>query len=407
VISLGRVPAATAETELAISGNVSRVPAKETEIVLTSSGGTSPTSDTASMDGSFTIRVSLVTNVLNTIVLTAQDGTGSVSSPVTVEVRQDAVPPTVASTTPTGAEVSTAPTLAVTFSEPVVLEGTDAVELGNAVHTAQTSALLSGDSLTVTLGLTSVLFENAVYRFTFPGVTDVAGNAVTPSGTACFVTANSGLAAADETDPADDLFLVGSPAGTSPADVDFVRLSIHSSRLFGVLRFTTPRSFGSVDSANNAFAYVDLDLDQDSTTGFVTLKDTVFAGDPGLSSGIRVEYVIGVDWFPQFADSAVVGQYVEAGGFQTSFRFLPDVCGRHLGFAVPMAQLGGDDGNFDYVILAGNVEPAGDLVIDPVPESGHHTVAFAGVAAPVLTGLDTIAPSRVGVLRWFRLRPFR
>ncbi|MGD2136190.1 MAG: hypothetical protein PVF27_08520, partial [Gemmatimonadales bacterium] len=41
VISLGRVPAATAETELAISGNVSRVPAKETEIVLTSSGGAS------------------------------------------------------------------------------------------------------------------------------------------------------------------------------------------------------------------------------------------------------------------------------------------------------------------------------------------------------------------------------
>lgn len=384
VITLGGVPTTTAATHVSISGVVSRVPAQETQIIVTSSGGAAPASDTASADGSFTLPVSLVANAVNTIVLTAQDGTGSVSAPVTVEVRQDGVAPSVVSVTPTGDDVSTAPSISVTFSEPVVLDGTDAVQLGNRVHAVPASALLSTDSLTVSLALSEVLLENAVYGLTFPGVEDVAGNAVTPPESACFVTANTVPAATQQTDPTDDIYALGDPVGRSPPDVDLVRLAIHTNRLFGVLRFTTVRSFGSTTQlpTNNTFAYLELDLDEDSATGSVTLKDTLFAGVLGRS-GLRAEAVVAIDWFGQFGDSAVVGQYWADTSlvFDVTHAFIPEVCDRYVGFAVPFGTLGTDDGNFGYVLFAGNEEADG-LLLDPMPESGHFTAAFAGQFAP-------------------------
>lgn len=398
VIALGIVPDVTASSSLAIDGTVTRTPTKETEIVITASGGRLPVSDTAAMDGSFSISVPLAANTTQTITLTAQDGTGSVSAPVTVTVRQDGVEPQVTGFTPSGADVSTQPTIEVTFSEPVRLSGTGAIQLLHNGATVPASALLASDSLRVTLSLGRLLTENAVYLMAFPGVTDIAGNGLTTGTSACFVTANTAPAALSQSDPTGDIFTAGTPSNPSPSDLDLFRLSLHSDTLFGVLRFTTPRSFGSDAEPNNAFAYIGIDLDQDSATGYGTYKDTIFA-TLNVPSGLGAEAAIWIDWFPNFGDSAIVGQRDGPASLTVTSFFLPDVCGRYMGFAIPFASLGADDGDFDYVILAGNSQGTAATLYDPMPESGHYSVAFAGLFVPPYPAVAPAVPPLAPVAR--------
>jgi hypothetical protein len=408
MIVLGEVPRVTASTTVAIPGVVTRVPAKETEIVVTATGGSAPATDTVSADGTFAVSVLLTRNTEATITLTAEDGTGAVSPPVTVTVRQDLQRPQITTFTPTGADVSTTPTVEVTFNEPVKLSGPSGVQLLSRGSPVPASALLSSDSLTVTLSLGRLLSRNSAYVLSFPGVTDLAGNGPDESASAaCFVTVNSAPASVNQPDSTDDLWQLGTPVDPSPSDIDQLRLSLESDTLFGVMRFTTARSFGSDTVSNNVWVYLDIDLDQDSTTGFLSNKDLAFG--PDLSSGLGVEGAIWVDTFSSFGGSAVAGAWADSSSINVADTFVPDVCGPYVGFAVPFAALGSDDGNFDYVLVAGNTNKtsSGDVYLaDPMPESGHNSVAFAGLFA---SGVPRTAAteSRTRTAVPVRLFPFR
>lgn len=397
-ITLDDVPSPVRSATVAISGLVTRTPAKETTIIVTAAGGQTAASDTAGVGGRFTVEVSLNPNTRHQIVLTAQDASGAVSLPDTVFVEHDGVAPSVVSTTPEGDGAGTAVSVEVQFSEPVVLTGAGALELVNQGLSVAGATTLSADSLTATFVPQQALQENAIYTIGFPGVTDAAGNPVEEGLTRCFITELT-AATGTELDSTNDLFALGQPTGASPADLVEIRLGAVTGRLLGVLKFTTPRQF-EPDSANNAFAYLDLDLDQDSTTGFVTLKDALFSTlDPTLSSGARAEYVIGLDWFPSLADSGAVGRYVDTGVFEIVALLLPDVCGEFFGFSVSFGLLGSDDGNFNYVVLAGNVEANG-ILVDPAPQSGHYTAGLAGqFASPFIAESDVARRSPGQVVR--------
>lgn len=386
-ITLDNAPSLVRSATVAISGLVTRTPAKETTIIVTAAGGQTAAADTAGAGGRFTVEVSLNPDARNEIVLTAQDASGAVSPPDTAFVEHDGVSPSVVSATPEGDGAGTMVSVEVLFSEPVVLTGAGALELVNQGLSVSGATTLSAGSLTATFVPQQALQENAIYTIGFPGVTDAAGNPVAEGPTRCFITELT-APTGTELDSTNDLFALGAPTGASPADLVELRLGAQTGRLLGVLRFTTPRQFDP-DAANNASAYLDLDLDQDSTTGFVTFKDTVFSMlDPALSSGTRAEYVIALDWFPTLADSAVVGRYDAPLSIEVVATLLPDVCGEFYGFSVSFGLLGSDDGNFDYVVLAGHLEANG-VLIDPAPESGHYTAALAGqFASPFIAESD-------------------
>lgn len=394
-------PYATTST-VTVTGLVTRTPPKENAVItVTASGAQQVAVDTAEASGAFTLQISLVPNAANTIMIVAQDRGGAVSDPVTVTVTQDGVAPTVVSMTPSGDGVAPTqtPTIEVRFSEPVVTASANAgLEVFGRAHVLSGVSSLSADSLTLTFVAGEALEQNAVYAVGFRDLADVAGNAVVPSPSlSCIVTQRTATAGVVESDPTSDLLATVGAAGTSPSDLVELRLAVDAQGVFsGVFRFTTVRSL-DLAASNNVEILIELDTDQDSTTGFRTLKDTIFINNSTLhdqygTSGTRSDYVI--DVLPGSpGDTGFVGQNTAFLEFDITALFVPTVCGRFVGFAIPMAALGSDDGNMNYLLTTWNYEdPQGnEIVIDAVPMSGHLTTAFAGQFAPL-----TSAPTPPG-----------
>jgi hypothetical protein len=407
VITLnGPPPALTTSTTLALSGQVTRTPpAPGQDIVVTVTGGTSPVSDTAAVDGSFGFNVGLTANAQNNLSVTASDLSGSTATPVGVAVRHDALPPGLASMTPAaGADGVTPATVQIVFTEPIVPSSVTAslMAYGTAISG---SATLSADSLTLTFTPSAPLAVNAVHVLGIANARDVAGNSVLSLG-GCFVTGGGGVMAFPDTGP---MYVAFNPANLVPPDLQEVRLARSGSSLHGILKFDAPRSLDP-SAPNNTSVWMDLDADQDGGTGFVTYRDFVFAGSGVLAaSGASSEFFVEIGTLDG-VNGAFAAQYAsqdtaqgwEATTWTGATPISPATCGALLGFAVPFSVLGGDDGVFDATIYVDAFDPATGILLEPAPDEGVYSASVTGAVA------STRSPSAgaSGRVASARRRPF-
>jgi hypothetical protein len=124
-------------------------------------------------------------------------------------------------------------------------------------------------------------------------------------------------------------------------------------------------------------AFVDLDLDQDATTGFEPVAD---AHRPdGLSSGTGSDARVNLSVFGTDSMVDVVGPRGLAGRVKPVFQ------GHQVTIRVPKAVLGNDDGLLNAIALVGNSTTPTDII----PERGHLTI---GPSMPMMSPRRTIRP---------------
>ncbi|MBI4421160.1 MAG: Ig-like domain-containing protein, partial [Gemmatimonadetes bacterium] len=402
-ITLDAFSKVTNATNVTLGGGVTRTPPKQTTIVVRATGGLGSPVDTV-RGGRFALKIDLNPNAQNQLSLVASDATGAASEALAVTIRQDNEGPTVAQMTPadTSDNAATNTTISLKMSEPVVVAPGGGLRMSRQGATVSGSSNLSADSLTFSFTPSAPLSPNAIYRLTLSGVTDVATNPVAATFSSCFATAITGAPATfATTDPSSDLFSSsGSPGTLQPPDLLAARFAREGALFSGIFRFVGPRVFSNV-AANRAAVFIDLDVDQDSTTGFVTFKDTLFLASANstnrfdtLSSGTRAEYIIGLEPHTQLGDSAYVGKYTAPEEFNVMGTFLPGVCGALMGFVAPFSVIGNDDGKINAVVMS-LAASSTFLYVDPMPTKGHLTLNLAA-PTPVAAFDWPASPTRGG-----------
>ena len=397
ILALDGTDEVTAAQSIELTGTLTRSPPANTPLFVTVSGGLQATTDTADENGRFVADVRLQLDQSNTLMVTPQDGTGAMGQPTTLSILQDGSGPTVVMITPSGDGVGTNPAMVeVLLSEPVRVSG-PGMTLTSGSFNVPGNSTLASDSVTFTFvpAPGTILPENSIFAPAFEGVTDVAGNSPEVGTNACFVTQLTVPAKnqfPDTTSSGQDVlgfFAQGGPQPLfiDPADIDQVRTGIQDSVLTVVVRFTTDRSFDTAD-ANNTFLMIDIDIDQDSTTGSRTFRDSLYINVqlPTRTSGLGAEYGVFVDHFSAFSDSALVAQYTGswANGqpqLNPLDAFWPSFCGPFIGVRVALSLLGADDGNMNVSVMALNLEGTGVLdpiIVDLAPDSMAFTLNYAG-----------------------------
>ena len=426
VLAIDGVDEVTSDPIIQITGALTRSPPANTPLFVAISGGAAAVTDTANEQGRFAAEVRLQLDQINTLTVTPQDGTGAMGQAVTVTILHDGSGPMVVIMTPSGDGLGTsAPTVEVQLSEPVRVSGPGSgMTLASGPFTVPGTSVLASDSVTFTFIPTpgTVLPENSIFSVAFQGVTDAAGNVPVVGTNACFVTQLTVPAMnqfPDTTRANQDVlgfFTQGGPQPLfiDPADIDQVRTGIQDSVLTVVTRFTNDRSFDLADS-NNTFVLIDIDIDQDSTTGSRTFRDSlfIFAGLPKRTSGMGADYGVFVDHLPDVGDSAVVAQYtgiwVDGGPeFNALDVFWPSFCGPFVGVRVALTLLGGDDGNMNVSVMALNLEgtgPGAPLIVDLAPDSMAFNLNYGGLFTPPLRAATVLRPA-LPRLTYRRLLPY-
>ena len=386
------------EADLVVTGTVTRVPALTTPIFVRAAGGVESTTDTVT-DGQFSVVVTLHPNVSNTITLTATDDLGSASSAPPFTILHDGIAPTIVQATPadTSDGITAGTLLRVTLSEPLAVFMDGGIQLSRQGLAVAGATTMSADSLTLSFVPSVALSPNAIYRMAFVGVSDRAGNAISFGTSSCFVTSPIGAAATfTAADSSNDLYRSLTPPIIAAPDLIAARFAREGALFSGVFRFAGPRSFER-DGVDRAEIFVDLDTDQDSTTGFVTLKDTLFlnSGPPldTLGSGTRAEYIIGLSPLASAGDNAYVGKYTAPLNFQVVDTFQPGVCGSFMSFAIPFTLVD-DDGKLNAVVM-GYSGSGNSILVDPMPAKGRLELDLGPLTpAPVLRTVASGAPLR-------------
>ena len=407
-ITLNDLPEFTSERTITVSGTITRAPASDIPVVVAVAGGQETVSDT--VQGSFSFEVGIAANAETQLAVTASDGTGTISDPLIVVIFHDDTGPQVATSVPTnegtGVPLNTA--ISLRFDEPLVQTGPDAsFTLTQNSRAVPGTATLSGDNTFVTFEPDQILEPFSIYEMVIRGFTDGAGNAVGDGRNFCFITTSEGLDLEVRADTSGRDF-GGGPTADRLTAPDLVggSLARSGSTLYGLFEFAQRRTLrGDTDKAS---VFVDIDLDQDRTTGFKGIKDFVFdANFPELSSGLGAEVVVALDAHGVVSDSAGVAPdsaFVGVNDGDASWveidLFLPGVCGRFFGFHTT-AILGDsiqNSGRFNYTYMAIAVEdPDADptaFFLDPVPEEGHFQ---ANLTDPGPAGLQRLQAPRPSI----------
>lgn len=376
-LTVDSLPKFVRDSSVLVIGTVMRTPAKATDIIVSVAGGVAAAADTF-RGSSYTVRVRLNINAANALTVSATDATGSTATSVNVSVRQDGAVPTIALVTPadTSDNVAIATPITVKFSEPVVLAAGGGLRLTRQGAQVTGTTTRSADSFTLTFVPAAALSPNAIYQLALSGITDVAANAAPAGYSACFVTTPTGSTASMSfNDSPGDTIYQGGSASTPLLAPDLVsaRFAREGTLFSGVVRFSGPRIFSGTAS-NQGLLILEVDTDQDSTTGFWTLKDTLFFNSPTLgptySSGTKAEYIIDLEPTPEVGDSAFVGRKESAFNARILGAFLPGTCGPFTSFVLPFSVIGNDDGKMNAVLL-GIAGSATQILVDPMPTRGH------------------------------------
>ena len=415
-LTLDAFSAVTTASSVVLAGGVTRSPEKNTRIVVRVTGGLGAPTDTV-QGGRFSISVPLNPNTNNQFSVTATDQSGVVSETKAVSIRQDNQPPGIAQSTPPDLtdNVAVSTGIQVLMNEAVVVSGGGGIQVSRQGIPIAGSSTLSSDSLMFTFTPSEPLVPNTIYRIGFAGVADVLGNAVPVASSACFVTTLSGAPQAGVFED-DDAFYYQTdplPVGIQVPDIVRSRIAREGLAFSVIVQYAGPRSFSNVAS-NRAAAYIDLDIDQNATTGYATFKDTLQLPGAG-HSGTRAEYFVALEPDPGHHDSAAVVLHTEPvdspiEGEIVGF-FMPGTCGAFMGFVLPLSVIGGDEGAMNVVMLAIASTQTGAYV-DPVPLTGHFKIPPPVPSPPSFASSAFVTstvrtPWRGPVRRWPHLTPNR
>lgn len=155
-----------------------------------------------------------------------------------------------------------------------------------------------------------------------------------------------------------------------------------SATQWDITAFVVTRDSGGVDvaidfsvdpvsasggSRTATYGFMDLDTDQDSTTGGGSVVDA-YRRDEG-STGLGVEYYVNIG----------ANVTVRAAGTTITATVTPTFSGKRLSFRVPRNLLGSDDGFLNAAVIVGTADEPTDLA----PNAGHLGVGgTVAVATP-------------------------
>jgi len=238
----------------------------------------------------------------------------------------------------------------------VIAGSTLALENGNR-DVRLTPAGTLGNNRTYTVGVT-------------PGVTSAGGGTATAF-TSTFTTVST---SASIVDAAGDTF--GIDTTIPQADLAGLFASQGEKALTVVISFNTVIAPSNDTSALAVGGYLDIDADQNSSTGFQAASDYFRPASDAGSSGLGDEYLVYLFQNPN--GSFTVWDVNDSLG-----TVMPTYDAHSITFAIPYALIGNDDGNVNLAAVVGLIEPT-----DIGPSNGHMTLGDPGIpatgAAPAL-----------------------
>jgi hypothetical protein len=172
------------------------------------------------------------------------------------------------------------------------------------------------------------------------------------------ITGEPDLNTATVTDPIGDTFSLIAPLW----DATRLTISRDATGIVIVLDLSV-NAVSPVSGDDGALiAFVDLDLDQDPTTGLKPVSDD--HRPDGGSSGTRSDARVNLSVYGADSTVEVTGPHGLAGRVKPVFE------GRHVTVRVPRAMLDNDDGFLNATALVGNSTTPTDII----PEVGHLTL---------------------------------
>ena len=160
-------------------------------------------------------------------------------------------------------------------------------------------------------------------------------------------------------------------AGGVPPDLIAYQGLVIDGMVVFHMRFNQTANSSDVGGPNAVHGFIEMDIDQDSTTGNIPIIDT----RPGTTeTRMGIEYRILIQLQNGRHQVSVLPSQSSVHFAEAAFS------GRTITIRVPLSALGGDDGNMNYGILVGTFKP-GELSIlgqtaptDWAPESGWVTI---------------------------------
>jgi hypothetical protein len=174
------------------------------------------------------------------------------------------------------------------------------------------------------------------------------------------------------TDPLGDTFETSASDGLVPPDVVVFGAEVEGGELVIQIEFAQPVVSVVDGGPNVAVGFVDIDVDQDSTTGGFSNTDG-FRPDTG-STGMGIEYYIQL-----FAEDTLGNvPIIDYTGELMPDSIRPVYSGNLLIMRIPLSALGNDDGKVNLATVLGTQPEPTDIA----PNSGHLAVdAPLGVSA--------------------------
>jgi hypothetical protein len=173
----------------------------------------------------------------------------------------------------------------------------------------------------------------------------------------------SGVTTAKVTDPTGDAF------GANPVQWDLTAMTItrDTGGVTILLDFSSTVIPPASGDTTAMIGFVDLDVDQDSTTGFSTLVDTFRPGSG--STGMGSDYLLEL--------TSATGVVLDTLGGATG-QVAVTYSGTRVTVRIPRSRIGNDDAFLNAAAIVGtNAEPT-----DIIPENGHLKVGGTGMVAP-------------------------
>ncbi len=179
---------------------------------------------------------------------------------------------------------------------------------------------------------------------------------------------DTGVVAFDVADPAGDT--AARPDGKSPAiDILRVRGDFKRDSLILTLTFASPVRAGNSDAFNSLGGEIELDMDDDASTGYGPPDSNFY----GASANLGVDYVVNL--FDSFATGVLV---FSKFGFTRALISYP---GNAVVIRMPLTMVGDDDGNFSLAINLGPFTWASDVF----PNAGQLSTRRNGPSATIIS----------------------
>lgn len=291
----------------------------------------------------------------------------------------DTTPPSVSSVSPAPGTTGVAlgSDVVVTFSEAIAPATVTSTSVGLKLGGVDIPATLSleNSNRTVRLSPTAPLGNNSAYVLTVTGaITDPTGNALSGAPvTSGFTSATVNVTLSD---------LTGDTFGAGAFHPDVTTFSAQQGSVTVVIQFSAAIARWSANAANSVGGYVDIDADQDSTTGIETWVDVYRPG--AGSTGMGEEFWVDLFDNPD-GTFRVFNENDDSIGVVT-----PTFGATSITFTIPQSLLGNDDGNVNLAVLVG----ADTVATDIAPNDGHLTLGTSGLPrAPLARSLRRRASS--------------